>query len=152
MCSGHGVISCCFPFPFSLTTYCDFLSEIIARAAEPFGDEAKRHARLALLQRNVEIKCSGVTNRGVITGQMSVGSGGQRRDFSLEMVNIGLATVDQHRIDYGEASKELIDAQEAAKKKKIAIWSLKQKVQEVRILCQVRVLTVFQCTHLLQSC
>jgi len=100
------------------------------RAAEPFGDNAKRHARVSVLQRNVEITCTGATNGGVITGQMSVGSAAQRRDFSLELVSAGLGTVDQRMIDYGEAPQLLIDAQTAAQGNKVGLWSLKKKEEK----------------------
>uniref|UniRef100_A0A7S2EXZ5 Uncharacterized protein n=1 Tax=Trieres chinensis TaxID=1514140 RepID=A0A7S2EXZ5_TRICV len=102
------------------------------RAAEPFGDNSKRHAKLAVLQRTVEITCTGVTNGGVITGSLMVGSGAQRRDLGLELASAGLATVDQRKIDYGEAPKVLVDAQDVAQKNRIGIWSLKQKEEEVK--------------------
>ena len=65
------------------------------KAAEPFGDISKRHARLTVLQRTVEITVANVTMGGVFTGSMVVGQGAQRRDYSLELVGGGLATVDQ---------------------------------------------------------
>lgn len=102
------------------------------KPAEPFGDASKRHARLSVLQRNVEIICTGVTMGGVITGQLFVGSGGQRRDYSIELVSSGLSTVDQRKIDYGEAPKVLVDAQSDAQSNKVGIWSLKQKEEEVK--------------------
>jgi staphylococcal nuclease domain-containing protein 1 len=95
-----------------------------AKAAEPFGDASKRHARLTLLQRTVEIDCTGVTMGGVITGSLFIGQGPQRNDYSVELVAAGLATVDQRKIDYGEAPKQLIDAQLAAQTNKVGIWSL----------------------------
>ena len=98
----------------------------VAKPSEPFGDEAKRHARLTVLQRSVEISCSGVTTGGVITGTMFVGQGGQRRDYALELVGAGLSTVDQRKIDYGEAPKNLVDAQIAAQNNKVGIWSIAQ--------------------------
>lgn len=101
------------------------------KAAEPFGDSSKRHARLTVLQRAVEISCTGVTMGGVITGTMFVGQGGQRRDYSLELVGAGLATVDQRKIDYGEAPKQLVDAQNAAKNNKVGIWSIVTEPKEV---------------------
>jgi len=94
------------------------------RAAEPFGDNAKRHARISVLQRNVEINCGGVTNGGVITGSMSVGTGTSKRDFGLELVCAGLGTVDQRKIDYGEAPKSLVDAQDKAEENKVGLWAL----------------------------
>jgi len=97
------------------------------RAAEPFGDAAKRHARLNVHQRSIEIICNGVTNSGVITGKMFVGGGKQRRDFSLEMIGAGLATVDQRKAEYGEVPKVLIDAQSRAHDNKVGIWSLEQR-------------------------
>eukprot|EP00545_Synedropsis_sp_CCMP1620_P000313 CAMPEP_0119007442 /NCGR_PEP_ID=MMETSP1176-20130426/3009_1 /TAXON_ID=265551 /ORGANISM="Synedropsis recta cf, Strain CCMP1620" /LENGTH=948 /DNA_ID=CAMNT_0006959593 /DNA_START=112 /DNA_END=2958 /DNA_ORIENTATION=+ len=98
-----------------------------AKAAEPFGDESKRHARLTVLQRSVEISCSGVSKGGVITGTLFVGQGGQRRNYGLELVAAGLATVDQRKMDWGEAPKDLVDAQLAAQANKIGIWSLEQQ-------------------------
>jgi endonuclease YncB( thermonuclease family) len=110
-------------------------STILVKPAEPFGDASKRHARLAVLQRTVEITCTGVTNGGVITGNMFVGQGGQRRDYTLELVASGLATVDQRKIDYGEAPKQLVDAQLAAQKNRVGIWSLGQPSDEVSRHC-----------------
>jgi len=98
------------------------------KVAEPFGDESKRNARLTVLQRTVEIICEGVTNGGVIIGKLYVGQGGQRRDYGLELVGAGLATVDQRKIDYGEAPKDLVDAQLAAQGNKVGIWSIEQAV------------------------
>jgi len=97
------------------------------KAAEPFGDASKRHARMTVLQRAVEITCTGVTNGGVITGSLSVGQGAQKRDFGLELVGAGLATVDQRKIDYGEAPSQLVDAQIAAKSNRMGIWSIEQE-------------------------
>jgi staphylococcal nuclease domain-containing protein 1 len=94
------------------------------KPAEPFGDASKRHARLTVHQRIVEIVCTGVTMGGVITGSMYIGQGEQRRDYSLELVASGLATVDQRKIDYGEAPKHLIDAQAAAERNRVGIWSI----------------------------
>ena len=97
-----------------------------AKAAEPFGDASKRHSRSNLLQRQVEIVCTGVTQGGVMTGDLYVGQGAQRRDYCVEMVASGLATVDQRKIDYGEAPKVLIDSQTAAQENKLGIWSVTQ--------------------------
>lgn len=97
-----------------------------ARPAEPFGDASKRHSRMTVNQRSVEITCTGVTQGGVMTGDLFVGQGGQRRDYAIELVASGLATVDQRKIDYGEAPKLLVDSQTAAQKNKLGIWSVKQ--------------------------
>mmetsp|Transcript_16747 Transcript_16747/g.21996 ORF Transcript_16747/g.21996 Transcript_16747/m.21996 type:complete len:422 (+) Transcript_16747:1-1266(+) len=105
-------------------------SKTAGKPAEPFGDASKRHARLTILQRTVEITCTGVTMGGVITGDIFVGSGAQRRDYSMELVAAGLATVDQRKIDYGEAPQSMIDAQLAAQKNKTGIWSIEPKVVE----------------------
>jgi len=99
------------------------------KAAEPFGDASKRHARLTVLQRSVEIDCSGVTLGGVMVGSIFVGHGDARRDYSIELVAAGLATVDQRKIDYGEAPQELVDTQLAAQANKIKIWSIAQVVE-----------------------
>lgn len=101
------------------------------RKAEPFGDAARRHARLTVLQRSVEITCSGVTYGGVITGSMWIGQGAHRRDYALELVAAGLATVDQRKIEYGEAPQQLVGAQIKAQTNKIGIWSVEQAVGSV---------------------
>jgi len=98
------------------------------KPSEPFGDESKRHARLTVLQRNCEIACTGVTNGGVMTGTMYIGSGALRRDYGTELVSLGFASVDQRKIEYGEAPKSLIDAQLAAQSKKSGIWSVEQPI------------------------
>lgn len=97
-----------------------------AKSAEPFGDASKRHSRLNVLQRQVEIVCTGVTQGGVMTGDLFVGQGDQRRDYCIELVASGLATIDQRKIDYGEAPKVLIDSQTAAQENKLGIWSVTQ--------------------------
>ncbi|KAL3911169.1 MAG: hypothetical protein SGILL_007389 [Bacillariaceae sp.] len=99
------------------------------KAAEPFGDASKRHARMTVLQRNVEIDCSGVTMGGVMTGSLFVGQGPQRKDYAIELVGAGLATVDQRKIDWGEAPQSLIDAQAAAQAGKVGLWSLESAAQ-----------------------
>ena len=108
-----------------MSTFCT-----TARAAEPFGDASKRHSRMNVQQRQVDILCTGVTNGGVMTGDLYVGTGGQRRNYSVELVASGLATVDQRKIDYGEAPKVLIDSQTAAQNNKLGIWSIKQVVKD----------------------
>lgn len=96
------------------------------KPAEPFGDEAKRHARFSVLQRQVEVTCTGVTNGGIIVGSMNIGYGKQKRDYTMELLGAGFATVDQRKIDYGEAPQSLIDAQETARKARQGLWSMEQ--------------------------
>lgn len=107
-------------------------SKMQSKAAEPFGDEAKFHARLNILQRQVEIVCSGVTTGGIIVGSMYTGFGAQRRDYTIELLGAGYATVDQRKIDYNEAPKSLVDAQIVARGNKVGIWSLEQPKVEVK--------------------
>jgi len=109
-----------------------------ARPAEPFGDASKRHARLSVLQRTVEIVCKGVTQGGVITGEVFVGGGAQRRNFCLEMVGAGLASVDQRKIDYGEAPRILVDAQTRASDNRVGLWSVVQKKQPITTKADVK--------------
>jgi len=97
------------------------------KPAEPFGDEAKRHARLQLLQRSVEVTCSGVTNSGIITGSMHFRVGGARHDYSTELLGAGLASLDQRKVDYGEVPKSMLDIQQKAKENKVGLFSLIQE-------------------------
>ncbi|GAX13294.1 staphylococcal nuclease domain-containing protein 1 [Fistulifera solaris] len=94
------------------------------KAAEPFGDEAKRHARLQLLQRNVEIECSGVTTSGIITGSLFVGQGATRRDYTIELLGGGLSKLDQRKVEFGEVPKHLLDCEQKARDGRIGLWSL----------------------------
>ena len=95
-----------------------------ARPAEPFGDESKRHARMTVHQRQVDISVTGITMGGVMTGDLYVGQEAQRRNFSVELIASGLGTVDQRKIDYGEAPKVIVDAQTTAQSNKLGIWSI----------------------------
>jgi staphylococcal nuclease domain-containing protein 1 len=52
---------------------------------------------------------------------MFFGQGGARTDYSHELVGAGLATVDQRKIDYGEAPKQLVDAQASAQVNKTGL-------------------------------
>lgn len=72
-----------------------------------------------------------MTNGGVITGDMFVGQGGQRRNYSVELVGVGLATLDPRKLEYGEVPKMLMDAMAAAQKNRVGIWSIEQKTDEV---------------------
>ena len=64
------------------------------RRAEPGGEEAKRFARIKLMQRTVEVKIDDSTASGVALGTLFVGEGGQRRDFGHELVAAGWGKVD----------------------------------------------------------
>lgn len=97
------------------------------KAAEPFGDAAKRFARLTVHQRAVEINARNVTLGGVITGQLFFGQGAQRKDYTIEIVGAGLATLDEKKLEYGEVPKVLMDAQTAAQKNKVGLWSVEPK-------------------------
>mmetsp|Transcript_779 Transcript_779/g.1181 ORF Transcript_779/g.1181 Transcript_779/m.1181 type:complete len:620 (+) Transcript_779:2513-4372(+) len=97
------------------------------KTAEPFGDASKRFAKLMVHQRTVEINARGVTLGGVITGQMFFGQGAQKKDYTIEILGAGLATLDEKKIEYGEVPKLLVDAQGAAQKNKVGIWSIEPK-------------------------
>lgn len=103
------------------------------KTAEPFGDESKRHARLSVLQHNVEISCSGVTNSGIITGTMYFRNKGERQDYAIELLGAGLANLDQRKIDYGEVPKHLLEIQERAKENKVGLWALAQTEPKVEV-------------------
>jgi hypothetical protein len=62
---------------------------------------------------------------------MFVGQGGQRRNYSLELVGAGLATLDERKLEYGEVPKMLMDAMAAAQKNRVGIWSIEQKTDDV---------------------
>jgi staphylococcal nuclease domain-containing protein 1 len=119
-----------------------------ARPAEPFGDASKRHARLSVQQRSVEILCKGVTNGGVVTGELYVGGGAQRREFGLELVASGLANVDQRKIDYGEASNSIVNAQTHAKNNKVGLWSVFVEKQAVCTITKLNILLGFDINNI----
>jgi len=105
-----------------------------SRKAEPFGDDAKRQSRLMLLQRNVELVATGVTNGGVITGQIFVTVKGERKSYSSILVASGFGHIDQRLVDYGQAPAALVEIQETAKQHKVGLWSL---VQEEKVVKEV---------------
>lgn len=97
------------------------------KPAEPFGDESKRHARLLLLQHNVEINCTGVTNSGIITGTLNIRVGGSQVNYATEILGVGLATLDQRKVEYGEVPKDLLQVEATARENKLGLWKLEQK-------------------------
>lgn len=103
------------------------------RQAEPFGDESKRFSRQRLLQRNVEIVASGVTNGGVIIGQLYVTVGGEKKSLSSAMLAEGLAYIDQKTIDFGRAPATLLAIQETAKSDRTGLWSAHVE-EEVKVV------------------
>ena len=84
------------------------------------------------MQRTVDISVKGVTQGGVMTGQLFVGNGEKRRDFRIEMVTSGLSNVDQRKLDYDEVPKMMVDAYKQAKRNRLGIWSLEQKEEVSR--------------------
>ena len=76
-----------------------------SKKAEPFGDESKRHAKLRIRQRTVEIVPHDVTKGGVITGQLFVGNGAAQTDIGMELLGSGFARLDQIKEDYSEVAK-----------------------------------------------
>lgn len=74
------------------------------------------------IERTVDI-CKGITNGGVIIGEMYIVGCAQKRDSSLEMFGTGLASVEQRKIDYGEASKTIVEAQTCAKANRVGTCS-----------------------------
>lgn len=97
------------------------------KPAEPFGDEAKCYSKASLMQRPVEIDVQNVTNSGIMTGNLYVGTGAGRKDYAVELVGAGLCTLDQRKVDYGEVPKYLMDAQAISQGAKAGIWSIQQK-------------------------
>jgi len=93
------------------------------KPAEPFGDESKRHGRLNILQRMCEITCTGVTNSGVITGDLWIGGGQKRKNYTEELIASGLVQVEPRRIEYGDAPQNLMEAQTLAQQNKMGMWA-----------------------------
>ena len=93
-----------------------------ARPAEPFGDEAKRFAKLNANQRTVEVKIMSCTNGGVMTGKMWVGGGEKKTNFSKVLLDNGLATIDFRDVEGSDA--EILRSMETAKAAKLKIYSI----------------------------
>lgn len=79
---------------------------------------------------------------------MFVGQGGQRRNYSLELVGAGLATLDERKLEYGEVPKMLMDAMAAAQKNRVGIWSIEQKTDDVSHFLFSLCMVVFICFDL----
>ena len=97
------------------------------RAAEPFGDDAKRFAKLNVGQRSVEIVAEGLTNGGVVTGKMYVGGGAKRENFAKQLLSSGLGSIDYRDVD--STAPDLVAAMESAKSRKAGIWSVEGKLE-----------------------
>ncbi|GMH85204.1 hypothetical protein TrST_g10916 [Triparma strigata] len=98
------------------------------RAAEPFGDAAKRFAKMHIGQRNVEVVAEGLTNGGVVTGKMFVGAGAKKENFASALLKEGLSSIDWRDVDSTNA--DLVSNMSAAKASKKNIWSLENAVAE----------------------
>lgn len=96
-----------------------------ARAAEPFGDEAKRFAKLHVSQRTVEVKIMSCTNGGVMTGKLWVGGGEKKANFAKTLLQNGLATIDYRDLEGSNAS--VVQAMESAKAAKLNIYSIEKE-------------------------
>lgn len=98
-----------------------------ARAGDPFGEDAKTHARQHLHQRTIEVSFADMDKNGVALGSVSVlTGGGERLPFGLELVKLGLARVDERGTTCLPASfvHALHEAQVAAKAARRGIWSV----------------------------
>lgn len=81
--------------------------------SEPFGVEAAVFVSRKVLQRDVEILISAADKTGGFIGRMAV----QGQDVAVMLVREGLAKVDEY-----SSSKELLDAQEEAKRAGKGMW------------------------------
>jgi len=90
------------------------------KPGEPFGDAARRFAKMHIGQRNVEVIAEGLTNGGVVTGRMFVG-GAKKENFAANLLSEGLGSIDWRDVESTNA--DLVANMEAAKAAKKNLWS-----------------------------
>mmetsp|Transcript_28764 Transcript_28764/g.37765 ORF Transcript_28764/g.37765 Transcript_28764/m.37765 type:complete len:904 (+) Transcript_28764:127-2838(+) len=95
------------------------------RKGDAFGDEAKNFSRLKLMQRNVEIDVVDMDRNGVALGTLFIGSGEQRHDYAMDLLEAGLAKLDDRALErMGGAAYAFEAKQDVARTNKIGIWSV----------------------------
>jgi len=88
------------------------------RQGEPFGDEALEYAREKLHQRDVEVLISSIDKAGSFIGTIYVGD----RNYSVGILEAGLAEVFGPAADRSPNKTLYYDAQSSAKSKRKGIW------------------------------
>eukprot|EP01138_Halocafeteria_seosinensis_P007850 gb/GECG01008020.1/.p1 GENE.gb/GECG01008020.1/~~gb/GECG01008020.1/.p1 ORF type:complete len:921 (+),score=174.17 gb/GECG01008020.1/:1-2763(+) len=93
------------------------------RQAEPFGDEAYSFMRENTLQREVEIEVDTIDQRGTILGSLFVGSGGQRQNVGVALLQKGYGSIIPAAARNSPYADELFEAEEEARTAKRGVWT-----------------------------
>ena len=106
--------------------------------AEPLGDEARKFARLMVLQRDVSIKVEAMDRVGNFIGWLFTKD---NVNLNVKLVKEGLATVSGNISERHECYNDLVKAEAEAKAAGKNLWSLpgfqkatQQVVEEVEVL------------------
>eukprot|EP00922_Rhytidocystis_sp_ex-Travisia-forbesii_P010570 GHVS01015479.1.p1 GENE.GHVS01015479.1~~GHVS01015479.1.p1 ORF type:complete len:881 (+),score=163.91 GHVS01015479.1:174-2816(+) len=96
------------------------------RAGEPFADEALRHARQQLLQKDVSVKIQQVDRGGNFIGSLWIG----KNNFATELLELGFACTVEFSLAMSPHKDEYIAAEEKAQGAKINVWSIGGAVEK----------------------
>jgi staphylococcal nuclease domain-containing protein 1 len=101
----------------------------IARAAEPFADEARMFSRRRLMQRTVDVELTDMDKNGIALGKLFFSQdGGPKESLSLSLVQEGLAKVDRFLVSRGTSGIEsLVLAQEEVRALSKGVWSVPEE-------------------------
>lgn len=109
--------------------------KLAARQAEPFAEEAKRHTRLHLLQRLVEVYIDSIDKNGIALGRIYFEGGLKNQSFALTLVRAGLAKMDSYKPYKRDVPKESKDAREKELREKETkeLLALEEEAQEAQL-------------------
>lgn len=88
------------------------------QAGEEFGDEAMQFTKDLCLQHQVTLDVEGQDKNGAMIGRATL----DRKNLSVELVKAGLASVHRYSAEKLRYFKELCEAEDSAKLKKLRIW------------------------------
>jgi staphylococcal nuclease domain-containing protein 1 len=102
-----------------------------SETSEPFGDESSAFANRRALQRDVEIVVETVDKVGGFIGTLFLpNANGPRQNYSVALLEAGLASIHDYSASQSTYAKDLYAAEKIAQDKRIGIWSIRDPLAE----------------------
>jgi staphylococcal nuclease domain-containing protein 1 len=102
--------------------------------SEPFGAEALALTTKRCLQRDVEIQVESVDRSGGFIGTLWVD---KTTNWAVELLRQGFATIHEYSAESSAYTTQLFEAEQAAKKDKVHVWSLEQPTNVTAVVVDV---------------
>ncbi|KAH9127214.1 hypothetical protein AeMF1_002452 [Aphanomyces euteiches] len=93
-----------------------------SKEAEPYGEDARRFSRRAVMQRNVLVEIEDMDRAGNAFGPMYIGQKDVKSNFGCQVLAAGYGRVDDFSIDRTSTASDLIKAQDVAKAARKNVW------------------------------